>query len=80
MRISKGELFQDLMKVKTFDFALPQEWLDNFSNRHQCKLKGITYELIRSTTVWTYPESKPLSLCTEVQEQIDLYMDMQYSL
>jgi hypothetical protein len=80
MRISKDKLFKNLMKVKTFDFALPQEWLDNFSNRHQCKLKGITYELIRSTTVWVYPESKPLSLCTEVQEQIDLYMDMQYSL
>lgn len=80
MRISKGELFKDMEKIKTFDYTLPQEWLNNFSL--WCKMSdfNINYELIRSTTVWLYPENKPVSMCTEVQEQIDKWLDMQYGL
>lgn len=35
---------------KTFDYALPQGWLDQF--------KGEEYDKVRSSTVWAYPEGK----------------------
>jgi hypothetical protein len=74
-RVSKGELFANYDKSKSFDFALPQEWLNSFAN--YCEKRGLgflSYHLILSTTVWTYPENKPVSLCTEVQDEIDNYL------
>ena len=74
MNVSKGDLFKDFFKVKTFDYALPQNWLDNFVN-----WSSLPYHLVLSTTVWIYPENKPMSICTEVQEKIDEYYDEYYN-
>ena len=64
----KWELFQN---DKSFDFALPQEWLNEFAA--WCQVNGrkeVTYDLIRSTTVWSYVNDKfagrPLFKCKEV--------------
>jgi hypothetical protein len=75
MKVSKGELFADYGKAKSFDFALPQVWLNSFANYCKQGQRELSYHLILSTTVWVYPESKPISLCTEVQKEIDNYMD-----
>lgn len=68
---SKRELFQEMSF--SHDYALPQGWLDGFAkwcadNDHE----DVTYDLIRSTTVWGYdPEwgscGRPVTCCTEVE-------------
>lgn len=69
MHLTKEDLFKDL--TCTFDYALPQNWLDHFCavNFH------LPYPLVLSTTVWVYPENKPLSACLEVQQAILQWMD-----
>jgi len=75
MRVSKGELFAELRSDKTheFDYALPQDWLDALAAFCEQYAPLVTYDLIRSTTVWVYPESAPLTVCTDVDKAIDLY-------
>jgi hypothetical protein len=73
IRMTKGDLFKELENIgKTFDYALPQQWLNNFSKF--AAWNDLTYDLIRSTTVWIYPENKPVSICSEVQAEIDKFM------
>jgi len=81
MQVSKGKLFESVKD--TFDYSLPQDWLNDFSqycNLHQ-SIKSIenAYHIILSTTVWVYPKNnyfgKPLFACTEVKKA---YIDMQF--
>lgn len=75
MGVTKGELFAELRKDKTheFDYALPQDWLNEFATFCEKHAPLVTYDLIRSTTVWVYPESAPMSLCIEVDAALDVY-------
>lgn len=75
MRISKGELFAELKSDKSheFDYALPQDWLNDLAAFCEKYAPLVTYNLIRSTTVWVYPESAPLTCCIEVDKAIDLW-------
>jgi len=53
---------------KTFDYALPQKWLEDFSTRN-----NISYESVRSTTFYVYDENifgYPVSGCTEINDII----------
>jgi len=66
--MSKGEYFANY--DGTLDYAVPQDWLDSFakwceSNLPQ-SLDHVTYDLIRSTTCWAYPESEPVTCCADV--------------
>lgn len=79
-RRTKGELFQDFTEqtgIKTFDYALKQNWLDNFAEWCKENRPAVTYHLISSTTVWAYPEGyyggKPISVCVEVDEALNAY-------
>ena len=52
----------------SFDYALPQQWLDDFVERN-----NIPYDTVRSTTFYVYEESihgYPMSGCTEVNNII----------
>lgn len=73
--MTKGELFAELRKdtAHEFDYALPQDWLDAFSEFCKVNDPKITYHLILGTTVWVYPESAPLTRCTEVDKALDVY-------
>lgn len=75
--LSKGECFANL--DETFDYALPQNWLDEFSSWCSKQPKGavdfthvglgVDYDMIASTTVWSYPanaSSGPVTCCAEV--------------
>lgn len=66
--LSKQEIFEDC--PATYDFALPQNWLNDFSEWCECHFRGVTYDLIRSTCVWVYPEryacGEPMTCCLEV--------------
>ena len=72
---SKGETFDQC--PFTFDYALPQQWLDEFAD--WCSdngLENITYHLILGTTVWGYPETHrtfgcPVTCCCEVLEAME---------
>ena len=69
-RYSKGELFADC--VQTFDYALPQRWLQDFADWCESEGNGVDYHMIRATTVWVYAkfDSYPMSVCTEVANAI----------
>lgn len=78
---SKEDLFKG-MEV-TFDYALPQTWLDTFSKWCTDHLPvcygAINYNLIRSTSVMAYPKddyARVVSACTEVHEAQKLYMKL----
>ena len=69
--MDKGLTKADLIKKAglqdvTFDYSLPQGWLDHFSDISQ-----FSYNEILSTTVWIYPENKPFSVCLEIQNEIE---------
>ena len=67
---NKREIFGDL---QNFDYALPQDILDQM-----VKSSGMPYDLVLSTSVWSYNDSNfgyPLSCIHEVQAQWDLFMD-----
>jgi hypothetical protein len=77
MSVTKGDLFENYKGV--YDTALPQLWLDLFAKYCE-KIGYINYDLIRSTTVWTYPSSDapylsqgPVSACEEVQQAIEYF-------
>jgi len=66
---TKGELFKALEKSgQTFDFALPQQWLNYMVSEY-----NLDYEMVRFSTVWIYPQDRPLSLCQEVCDKISEY-------
>ena len=66
MKITKEELFKN---ESDFDYSLPQTFINNI-----IKNTDIDYQLLRSTTVWSYKNNRfgePLSLCQEIQEKLD---------
>lgn len=69
MNICKGDLIKK-MNWKVYDTALPQNWLNWFTDE-----SGLDYWLILSTTVWSYDSNtgfgQPISACIEVQKKID---------
>ena len=63
VQYSKSDMFGPQLDC-AFDYALPQEWLNEFS-------KHIDYDLIRTTVVWAYPKEHstfgvPVTCCEEV--------------
>ena len=70
MNVCKRDLFASVKS--TFDYALPQEWLYDFSKHCKDCNPDITYDLIASTTVWDYGTAsifgKPLFACTDVKK------------
>lgn len=70
MRISKQELSERIgLKDVCFDYALPQNWLNEFTDTH-----NLDYNLVRSTTFYVYDDfikGYPVSGCYEVQILID---------
>lgn len=51
-----------------FDYALPQEWLNDFVDRHK-----LDYDLVRTTTFYAYPSglySGMVSACKEIDDLI----------
>jgi hypothetical protein len=69
MRISKGDL-PGLMgiKDKCFDYALPQDWLNDFVKRHK-----LNYDVVLSTTFMLYDGrwTGPVTGCLEVSRYLD---------
>ena len=66
LSVSKYDLFGGSDMPLHYDHALPQQWLNDFSNWLKNEGSDITYDLIRSTTVWDCKENKPISMCYEV--------------
>ena len=78
MQISKAEFFEGLQI--DYDFALPQNWLNAFSDWCAKNCPDVSYSMIRSTTVWGYPERDcdsflpgPIFACSEVFDAFRLY-------
>lgn len=70
-RISKQDLFGRVnledSYCKSFDYALPQGWLDAFTEFCKQHFTQVTYDLIRGTCVWGYGRgSGPITGCYEV--------------
>lgn len=68
---SKRDLAENmgLKESNSFDYALPQNWLDSFVGE-----TGLDYNLVRSTTFMVYSKNlfgEIVSGCFEVQEQIN---------
>lgn len=78
-RVTKGEMFEALKEQRvTFDYALPQTWLDEIAKFAKSISKTVTYDLIVSTTVWYYRQGgdafgNALTGCAEVKTMIDYY-------
>jgi len=79
--LSKEEAFNGY--EESFDWALPQPWLDKFAE--WCELsdanciKEVTYRTILSTTVWSYKKERdvfgrPTTCCREVAQA---YLDFE---
>jgi hypothetical protein len=81
MNISKRDLVSIMgIESETFDYALPQQWLDNFVD-NLCEIsffedmeRGEIYSLVLSTTFWIYPKSLSfggaISGCMEIAERL----------
>ena len=65
------ERLSKLLKLKTFDYALPQDWLNDFS-----EYSRFNYNFILHTTFWCYDfiYGKPVSACTAINKEIEKYM------
>lgn len=66
---TKEQAFNPLKRQSiTFDYALPQDWLNWF-----VKESGLDYHLVLGTTVWSYRERMqgPVSCCEEVQVKLE---------
>ena len=73
--VTKGELFQGVNV--SFDSALPESWLKSFSEWLDSVSHEICRDIVRSTTVWVYPSSRP---CTRCQEVYDAFMEYERSI
>lgn len=76
MRQTKGELFAQLQREGIeFDYALPQDWLNEFSAYCEKHNPIVTYHLISSTTVWAYGNvfGTPVTVCSDVQVMLDRF-------
>ena len=65
------ERLAKLLKLKTFDYALPQDWLNDFH-----KYSSFNYNFILHTTFWCYNSvfGKPISACIQINNEIEKYM------
>lgn len=68
---TKLDLFpQDIMEgmgYRTYDYALPQQWLDEFADYCREHYTQVTYNLILSSCVWAYGDTQgPVTCCYEV--------------
>lgn len=65
---TKGEHFADFKEV--FDWAMPQDWIDEFAYWCESNRPRVTYHLIVSSTVWAAPAGlwQPATCCVEVAE------------
>ena len=69
---SKQEMVKlsGLVENGQFDYALPQNWLNNFVKRN-----NLEYDKVRFSTVWYYQDDPridyPVSFCQEIQLIID---------
>jgi hypothetical protein len=59
IRKTKKELFEQL--ADEFDYTLPQDWLNDFADWCVVNYPNVTYDLIRSTTVWSYAQGNYIS-------------------
>lgn len=67
MHVSKFELFPNI--PSGIDFALPQQWLDDFATVATLMMPyEQRYELIRSTTCWDCRSNVPVFRCQEVHD------------
>lgn len=67
LEITKNDIFE--FCDFTFDYALPQIWLNSFSNWCKKYHEEITYDLIASTTIFAKSKDgvwNPIFGCTEV--------------
>jgi hypothetical protein len=77
MLVPKGELFQTLKNEgMKFDYALPQDWLNDLADYCRVYFPNVTRDLITSTTVWVYASQgftfgDAFTACTEVQQAMD---------
>ena len=66
---SKQDLATALVDIP-FDFALPQDWLNDISDKSK-----LCYHDILATTVWGYPEGScfgmPVPLCDDTRREFD---------
>lgn len=71
--VSKDKSFKGL--DCTFDWALPQGWLDAFAEWCKANVPEVTYDIIRGSTVWAYRDGfgKPTTCCTEVFDAYQKY-------
>ena len=68
---SLGEHFDNY--PHPYDCAKPQDWLNEFSKWCDSYHQKVTYDIIRSTTVWSYDPTAsvfgvPVTCCKEVQD------------
>ena len=57
--ISKGDLVKILgipfdHRIRAYDYALPQDWLNKFNTSEECGDLKNEYEIVRSGTIWVY--------------------------
>lgn len=75
---SKVRLFKE-SGLKVYDFALPQQWLDDFARFYSksCEIDYDTaYLRTLHSTVWSYDDARafgrPESICVEIARMIDI--------
>ncbi len=78
LRKTKKELFAQL--ADSFDYAVPQDWLDAFASWCQENRPEVTYDLIRSATVWSYAHGNnhfgfPVTISQEVKDAYLAYTE-----
>ena len=69
---SKGDICKNLLKDFTFDYALPENWVQDMKS----KLK-VEYHYITCQFVWGYPKGNffgcPVPLTEDAQRLIQMY-------
>ena len=75
-RMSKEELFEG--NNFFFDYSLPQDWLNEFSDWCKKYRLELTYDVILSTTIWAFTTINhfgfPVFGCLEVHEEYFIYL------
>lgn len=75
-RMSKEEMFKN--GNFSFDYSLPQDWLNEFSDWCKKFKSELTYDIILSTTIWAFTPTNfygfPVFGCLEVYEEYLVYL------
>lgn len=66
MNLTKFDLFRPT--PEGYDYALPQQWLNEFSQWCKDNGESVTYDGIRSTTCWDCNQWKPAFAVKEVRQ------------